>query len=623
MEEKKIFIRIGAAVSMFKGGAIGTDVNDKVTEAWLLPILTEKSSAKLPSNDAEKNSSTVLINLRKSVDQYLNHVYPEVAIGWNDIQIEGAGITSDGDRASAHTGREDQILLNSFGSEWPAGKNLGLLSLEYSFFTDTVKKMLPPKASWVYDGLEPYQVLSILYQAKEFPKGREGKRYIGFKGKLLEWGKDGRARIVISSTFWSGKEKEAWFDVNDINVCDFAVKLGPIFNQNINLLHSKSIANDEGGFFVEVQHAADLELFIDPKTPFQAGEALTSLLSGASLSSPDLNKINILHREADKEPTLDVIAERIDGEGRILEPLRAVESQTSKNQGLTAVVKELVSNGPSMRRSPRTLDLIGHARHGFLYIGKWKVDFLEPSTRAAFEELVPVLLEGDIHRIRLVGCSTGKLSARDSLSALQSFLRKELNNNKFRVYGAGRPIYASDFSNEGLTALASVDMLPANSTKPDVPLAEHLARLWSEQTDSLLLREREDFAQGLLQGAGVILNRETIEQILRPMELYGDLYPIVIPEDKSINILDLVEGVPARIEGLLELPYAELVYPIGVVPGFHRMTVLFDGSFVRLYPVGSSTGWVYSVKRDFHSHLRDLVAGGTPLSSLPATQRKP
>ena len=610
MEEKKVFLRIGAVVSSFVGG-LGH--NSMATKAWMIPVLSERDIFEYPNGYGEIERRSILIDLRRSLDQFIAPLSPEKSIEWKDVELEGVGVKSDGTRASIFVGGLEKILLNTFGSKWPLGKNIGVLSLEEAFFEKHKKKFELLNRVWPSEGLQPYQALSVCYGPGS--SSLAGKRYIGFEGQILEWKGANEAKIRIYKTQPLSEQTDGWFDLTDINTCHFDIQFGKIRGLDINLLNrsSRELAKgvDRGGFFIEIKHAAKLKLLIDPKTPFVAGKFSASIEKDIGVEN-----INILHEESYKDQTLGAISEKICGEGEIIEPENRSSPERLKKR-IFKVVDNITTykKGNSTPPGSFSLDLVGHARDGYLYLGKWRIDAEDPITQAELRTLFPLIRNNNINRLRLLGCFTG---IGRSMQALQDFFDRELSSNPIEVLGAARPVSADDFFCNGLTPLASVDLQNAAEAKTPVAISDILDGFWLAYT---IKNGSLSAAHSALDAESQNLAVESLSEILEPYDLYGDMYPVVTASSSKSVLLGALEGSPARIEGLLELPYAELLLPARGSNAYHRVTVLFNGYAARIYPVGNPVGWIYRVHEESRSSLLKLVSDGGPI--LPLAQRKP
>lgn len=264
-DEKKIFLRIGAVVCAFEGELSADKI---ITQARITPILSEEGPTNFPSGN-DIVGRTLPINLLKSVDQYFSLRSGKKEVEWDDIEIEGIGSRSDGKPVTVAHDVTEPLMLNSFGRRFVDGRNIGILSLEEKFFNKHIAN-IQTKHRWPYSNLEPYQCLTVLY--KDEPKSpRAGRRYVGFKARLVS--RDGsKFEIEILKSLPAERVQcRCIIDINDPSQCDFNIDLQKVLGLDIVKLDPDNNRN-EGGIFLEIKHAASLNLEVDPKTPYYAGE---------------------------------------------------------------------------------------------------------------------------------------------------------------------------------------------------------------------------------------------------------------------------------------------------------------------------------------------------------------
>lgn len=263
-EDKKVFLRIAAAVCAFEGKLASGTV---LRKAWMLPILSSKKEQDF-SIASSLTSRAILIDLQKSVDQHIAPRPDEEPIGWDEIEIEGVGVRSDGSRIEPSDGKP--LRLNTFGTSWPSGANIGILSLEETFFK-THRSKIEHDNSWPYDGLQPYQCLSVLYK-KGTGDRRSGKRYVGFEAELLDWSKEkDLMKVRIRKTKPQGVQGEVWLELDNVDECDVDIDLPKFLGDQVSMLRRGTGPGTIGGIFLEARHAAKLALIVDPKTPYTLG----------------------------------------------------------------------------------------------------------------------------------------------------------------------------------------------------------------------------------------------------------------------------------------------------------------------------------------------------------------
>jgi hypothetical protein len=260
-DDKKVFLRIGATVYAVEGPT-GT----ASAVAHIVPILSGTLAAAIPLPEAQMKARAISVNTRKSVDQYLAPVAPELQIGWDDIELEGVAVKDDGARGTLPA-TSNQIILNSFGEKFQLADQTGVLSLELSFFQRNQKK-IEDNQKWPFEGLSPAQCLSVLY-AKDPKVPRSGKRYVGFRARVVkELDVDNKIEIEILEGATTKVQRRCEIEVGKIDQCDFDIDLPEVLGRAVTRIERTSKLGMVGGIFLEVCFAASLSLIGDPKTPF-------------------------------------------------------------------------------------------------------------------------------------------------------------------------------------------------------------------------------------------------------------------------------------------------------------------------------------------------------------------
>ena len=238
--------------------------------------------------------------------------------------------------------------------------------------------------------------------------------------------------------------------------------------------------------------------------------------------------------------------------------------------------------------TPKTLDLIGHSSpdKSLLVLGDWVIDGARPTVIAYFRELAEqdVLPRLGITAVRLIGCDTADSEAgRWTLHALGEILGIE-------VFGTTQLIYNAHYDADGFRDDRAHCLL-SNVQLNQLALADQpraLANPWPLTLDVDNLPAESSRASA------------------------GDWRHGYASPTEMRAVLQLVKrSHGAEMPGLLAKPCSELVFPSADPARFHRMQVMLDGEFVRVYPRGrSEPGIVYAVSEP--EALQELV------SRLPA-----
>lgn len=307
---------------------------------------------------------------------------------------------------------------------------------------------------------------------------------------------------------------------------------------------------------------------------------------------------------ADKDIVLRAILRRIasDREVRISEP--------APPRPAAEIVAALISGfSRAEEGKDKSLDFVGHARRGFLHIGTWVLD----ATAKETEEIFRYLLEANevlgFTRIRLLGCLTGGTSQGDKVvQSLQKLAG--LAKPRVTIYGSHQFLHASDFEKTGLGETASNDLKPVEAleTPSDVDVA--LAQWWSKlpPIDQGLLNLYKILGRERLGSSTAPLRKESIRSMYAANALYGNLVPLTITNSPIPAFSDLWDGIPRRVEGLLELPLGEVAARLGDTRFFHRLSVLCDGRLARIYPTGEAHGITFRVRKEQQQALLALAS---------------
>jgi hypothetical protein len=299
-------------------------------------------------------------------------------------------------------------------------------------------------------------------------------------------------------------------------------------------------------------------------------------MSPARVFSPDKpERINISHTSPDV-PVQQVL-DKLDREILVVDALG--------DDGVQGVIDALARRQPAP--PPFSLDLIAHARRGVLRLGNWSID-ANATTTALHAACEAVLAELPLAAIRLLGCNTA--ISREGQAAMRNL------HQLFTVpiVGTKVPISARDFGSTGFLAdaiLTDQDHLPP----PSGPTLQS-AGGWLGRFERLV---GETLAAVLPR-----LRREPRADVFRDWDRAPPSLRWPVRQLTSAQLNELFRHVSPELvhaPGLLALPDLELVVPVDEdagAPRYHRITVLLDGYWLRLYPRGLPDGVVVSTDAD-------------------------
>jgi hypothetical protein len=209
----------------------------------------------------------------------------------------------------------------------------------------------------------------------------------------------------------------------------------------------------------------------------------------------------------------------------------------------------------------KTLDLIGHsAQDCLLQLGDWLIDATRPSVAAYFRGLADndVLPRLGVTAVRLLGCHTaGTKRGRETIRTLARILGVE-------VYGATNFIGAMHYDAGGFVPareyllVASGDLQRPPTLEPASELVDRYPRL---------------------------LDVDALPAMPLPT---GAAWPVRLATgDDARTILGCVKrDAGATMPGMLAAPSCEIAIPAGRAGMYHRLQLVLDGAFVRVYPDG-------------------------------------
>lgn len=263
------------------------------------------------------------------------------------------------------------------------------------------------------------------------------------------------------------------------------------------------------------------------------------------------------------DTTVQQVLDKIDSEVLVADALGS--------DGVQGVIEGLFRRKPW--HASFSLDLIGHARRGVVQLGEWSVDGSGKSAllqQACADQLAKLKLR----EIRLLGCNTAITPGG------QEAIRDLHRIFGVPVKGTRVPIAAGDFGPYGFLAdavLSDQDHLP-----PLAPPTFQAAGAWLGR-----FREVTGYTAASILSR---LRRESLSDVIRD---WSRTRPQLRWPIRQLGRADLdavlAHAAPelAHAPGLLALPELELVTPIEDdfgAPRYHRLSVLLDGHWIRVYP---------------------------------------
>ena len=296
--------------------------------------------------------------------------------------------------------------------------------------------------------------------------------------------------------------------------------------------------------------------------------------------------------QASPDATLQQVQDRIDGEWLVTHALGpdGVEGVLDAHARCATL---------AARARGVSLDLIAHARRGVLQLGSWTVDG-QGASGELHRTCAGILAELELRAIRLLGCNTALTTkGQDAMRRLHALFGVP-------VFGTKVPISARDFDATGFLAdavLTNQDHLP-----PIAPPNIQSSSVW---------RHRFGVVPPSGDPDGDALRLETMAEVLRDwtQTLPALRWPIRELDREAFDaVIAAAEPVPAWAPGLLALPELEIVAPSGAEGArrFHRLTVLLDGFWLRIYPRGRADGVLLHADGD--ERLFDALAQGTAIA---------
>ncbi len=276
------------------------------------------------------------------------------------------------------------------------------------------------------------------------------------------------------------------------------------------------------------------------------------------------------------QPCLSLISPEIDGE---LARVRAVVSRSvvvEDRMDIEAVLGALAAVGrPGI---PKYLDLIGHSSpdHSLFMLGGWPLDARKLKVTAFFRGLAEceILPRIGVHTLRLLGCETATTEiGRYTLTALSEILGVD-------VIGTTTMIGASHYDANGFRVDQGHLLVSARDL---CPAAEPIKRGGEPYQRTLDI----DALPSSPLGAPPSWPRHVVD---------------LATARQIFQLVRRTDG--AQMLGLLSAPQLELALPSGKSGWYHRVQVVLDGSFVRVYPDGEDRPGVLFPVANAHELIR-------------------
>lgn len=256
-------------------------------------------------------------------------------------------------------------------------------------------------------------------------------------------------------------------------------------------------------------------------------------------------------------------------------------------------VREIAQGTPANER-PLQLDLIAHARDGVLHLARWVISESETESDDVLAGLTPETLAA----IRLLGCFTGQTKAgRAAMRHLKQKLITKFGEagKKIKVFGTRNLTGAKDFDNDGFRVdheplLVEHDQLPEPGQEGVVDEAAWVSD-WEKASAADLTVER-------LQPESEAGARAEAARYEAPSR--WDVRPSGPQHGALAAVLANRDGDPWVDPGLLQLPDFEILFPAppsSDAPRCFRVTSLFGGKYLRVYPSDQPGGVLFRPKR--------------------------
>jgi hypothetical protein len=262
-----------------------------------------------------------------------------------------------------------------------------------------------------------------------------------------------------------------------------------------------------------------------------------------------------------RQPRLSLLAHGVDG---LIQSIRDVISQPVMVEGRADVEDVLgrlacANVGPAI---PRTLDLIGHSTpdRSLLVLGDWVIDGTSSKVLSFFRGLADceALARLGVRAVRLLGCETAMSEGgRHTLMALSEILELE-------VFGTSQMIDAGSYDAGGFRTDREHLLVSATEVGRQPML-------------TLVKRGGEPYRR--------VLDIDTLPSSpLGPSPTHPRRIADLSAARRLLALVRRTDG--AQMAGPLAAPSCEIALPTTKPGWFHRVQLLMDGAFARVYPDG-------------------------------------
>lgn len=294
------------------------------------------------------------------------------------------------------------------------------------------------------------------------------------------------------------------------------------------------------------------------------------------------------------QPRLTVVSGQVDSELLRIREILDHKVLVDGRSDLEALFGKLLALAETHPPTPKTLDLVGHAVAGTaaLQLGDWVIDTARPGVTAFFRELADndVLPRLGIHAVRLLGCRTAETAqARRTICTLSDVLGLE-------VHGTAGILFANHYNAAGFDDAWRFLLVAASDLRRAQAASANVAGQASPRSLDL----------DAIPAVGIdtqppwpcrLADAHTTRAVLR--------------------LIRRNEG--AAMPGLLAQPRCELAIPAANRTTYHRLQIVLDGDFVRVYPDGEDQpGVLYPVT---DPHLLHILVDKLPPLAVPSDQR--
>jgi hypothetical protein len=299
-------------------------------------------------------------------------------------------------------------------------------------------------------------------------------------------------------------------------------------------------------------------------------------------------RMSVSHTSPDT--TIHQVLDRIDSEVLVVDALGS--------DGVQGAIDAFSRRQP--KHASFSLDLIAHARRGILQLGDWSVDGTGKS--ALLQHVCAAqLAQLNLCEIRLLGCNTAiTTGGQEAMCGLSQIFGVP-------VKGTRMPISAADFGPYGFlveSVLSDQDHLPPIALPTFQTTGAWLSRFETvvgQTTDSIMKR----------------LRRESLSDVIRDWSRTRPQlrWPVRQLDRRELEaVLVYAEPGLVNVPGLLALPDLEIAMPIEDDFGatrYHRLSLLLDGHWIRVYPRDLPDGMV--LRTHGEEALAEALRRGTEL----------